>query len=388
MSAFGASLVDDASASAARATLGLGTAAVSDTTAFDAAGAAAAVNSTLSTHVALATAHGISSFGATLVDDTDAATARGTLGLGSAATKTAPASGNAASGEVVLGNDTRLTDSRTPTSHNHAASEITSGTIATERLGSGTASSSTYLRGDQTWETISGGGASALDDLSDVAITSAVSGNFLRHNGTQFVNTTIQAGDIPSGVDATKIGGGTVSNTEFGYLDGVTSAIQTQLDSKASTSSAPLIVCVSPSSDITLAGNSSTYTTQSDFNATVSTTGKYQGELLTVMRMTGTAISTAVRLKLASGTISAADADPVGTALAQGASGAANMVYTSSTGVISGNSKSSGDNYVIFLMKFAVDVTSSAGFEVQFSIAGTTSGQKILKTSYLKFTKL
>jgi hypothetical protein len=36
-------------------------------------------------------------------------------------------------------------------SHNHAASEITSGTVATAQLGSGTANSSSYLRGDQKW---------------------------------------------------------------------------------------------------------------------------------------------------------------------------------------------------------------------------------------------
>ena len=35
-----------------------------------------------------------------------------------------------------------------------------------------------------------------------------------------------------TGIDATAIGSGTVSNTEFGYIDGVTSAIQTQIDSK------------------------------------------------------------------------------------------------------------------------------------------------------------
>ena len=38
---------------------------------------------------------------------------------------------------------------------------------------------------------------------------------------------------MPSSIDATKIANGNVSNTEFQYLDGVTSAIQTQLDSKA-----------------------------------------------------------------------------------------------------------------------------------------------------------
>ena len=35
-------------------------------------------------------------------------------------------------------------------------------------------------------------------------------------------------------IAATKIGTGVVSNTEFGYLDGVTSSIQTQIDTKAS----------------------------------------------------------------------------------------------------------------------------------------------------------
>lgn len=58
----------------------LGSAAAQNTTAFEAAG-------TVSTHAALTSAvHGISSFGASLVDDADASAARTTLGLGSAAT--------------------------------------------------------------------------------------------------------------------------------------------------------------------------------------------------------------------------------------------------------------------------------------------------------------
>lgn len=43
-------------------------------------------------------------------------------------------------------------------------------------------------------------------------------------------NNEIKAG---AAIDATKIHDGTVDNTEFGYLDGVTSSIQTQIDSKA-----------------------------------------------------------------------------------------------------------------------------------------------------------
>lgn len=41
--------------------------------------------------------------------------------------------------------------------------------------------------------------------------------------------------EIPTGIDATKIANGNVSNAEFQTLDGVTSSIQTQLDSKEPT---------------------------------------------------------------------------------------------------------------------------------------------------------
>ena len=45
----------------------------------------------------------------------------------------------------------------------------------------------------------------------------------------------LDAADMPMAINAANIGTGVVSSTEFGYLDGVTSAIQTQIDSKQAT---------------------------------------------------------------------------------------------------------------------------------------------------------
>jgi hypothetical protein len=45
-------------------------------------------------------------------------------------------------------------------------------------------------------------------------------------------NDAVTNAKVATGIDAVKIGAGAVDNTEFGHLNGVTSAIQTQLDSK------------------------------------------------------------------------------------------------------------------------------------------------------------
>jgi hypothetical protein len=74
-----------------------------------------------------------------------------------------------------------------------------------------------------------------LDDLQDVTITTVADYDLLIYENSTSLwkNKTITAAMLPSAIDAAKIDGGNVSNAEFSYLDGVTSAIQTQIDTKA-----------------------------------------------------------------------------------------------------------------------------------------------------------
>lgn len=71
-----------------------------------------------------------------LSDLASAATARTNLGLGTAAVVNVPAAGNAAATEAVKGNDTRLTDARTPSAHaaTHTAGGSDQITVATGNI--------------------------------------------------------------------------------------------------------------------------------------------------------------------------------------------------------------------------------------------------------------
>ena len=75
--------------------------------------------------------------------------------LGTASSKDVAASGNASATQVVMGNDSRLTDSRTPTSHTHTKSEITDfpslGTASAKDIASsGNASTTQVVMGNDT----------------------------------------------------------------------------------------------------------------------------------------------------------------------------------------------------------------------------------------------
>jgi hypothetical protein len=114
-------------------------------------------------------------------------------------------------GTAAQGNDARLSDARTPTTHatSHQdggsdelaldASQVTTGTIATARLGSGTASANTFLRGDQTYQPVPAGN----NDMGRVSNAIYLTGSGLSLNGATSGNTATVADPGTSPLDIT-----------------------------------------------------------------------------------------------------------------------------------------------------------------------------------------
>ena len=137
------------------------------------------------------------------------------------------------------------TSAKADTVHAHAASDVTSGTFAAARLGSGTADSTKYLRGDLTWQTYSGGGGGGSGTVTSVDITGSTgitpSGGPVTTSGsiTLTLSANLQAwsalatsakanashthaaSDITSGVLGTaRLGTGTADSTKWLRGDG------------------------------------------------------------------------------------------------------------------------------------------------------------------------
>lgn len=130
--------------------------------------------------------------------------------------------GGGATWGAIIGTLSNQTDLQTAlnnkanASHTHAASEITSGVFATARLGTGTANTSTFLRGDGSWSVVSGGTWGSI-----TGTLSAQTDLQTALNGKADVSHTHAAGDITSGTFATaRLGTGTANSSTFLRGDG------------------------------------------------------------------------------------------------------------------------------------------------------------------------
>ena len=130
--------------------------------------------------------------------------------------------GGGATWGAIIGTLSNQTDLQTAlngkanTSHTHAAADVTSGVFATARLGTGTANSGTFLRGDGQWAAVTGGTWGSI-----TGTLSAQTDLQTALNGKADVGHTHAAGDITSGTFAVaRLGTGTANSGTFLRGDG------------------------------------------------------------------------------------------------------------------------------------------------------------------------
>ena len=86
------------------------------------------------------------------------------------------------------------------------ASNLASGTVATARLGTGTANTTTYLRGDQTWATVAGGVTSVNGNTGAVTVTEATTTNVLNATASASVGAVGTYASLYNGNNANAAG--------------------------------------------------------------------------------------------------------------------------------------------------------------------------------------
>jgi hypothetical protein len=239
---YGLSILSGANASAVRNTLGLESAALRTDTYF----ALAAHNHTLAniTDAGSAASRNVPAAGVNATttqvvmgDDTRLTNARtptahthtlaNITDAGTVASRNIPVTGNASSTEVVLGNDTRLSDARTPVAHTHSTADITSGTLNIARIPTGTTSSTVCIGND-----------SRLSDartpiahthtLSEITDAGTAASKFVPNVGVNATTTQVVMGDDTRLTNART----PVAHT---HLISEVDGLQTVLDGKAVT---------------------------------------------------------------------------------------------------------------------------------------------------------
>jgi hypothetical protein len=145
--------------------------------------------------------------------------------------------------------------------------------------------------------------ASAAIDKTKISGTAITAGDTGTVTSTMIADGTIVNGDInaSAAIDWTKLGiSSTVSSTEIGYVDGVTSAIQTQLDAKLGTATAASTYA--PLASPALTGVPTAPTAAANTNTTqVATTAYVQTEIADLIAAAPGALDTLDELAAALG---------------------------------------------------------------------------------------